>query len=111
MESVQTIPATPTSQPVPIALDAEGFLVDHRQWTPDVAEAFAAELGLALTAEHWKVLTFCREDFARQAQSPNVRRIAQLSGVPMKDLYRLFPKGPGKLAAKLAGLPKPKSCL
>lgn len=108
--TTQSNPAA-SSAPVAIAVDAEGYLVDARQWTPAVAEAIAEDVGLPLTPEHWKVLGFCREDFGRQGQSPNVRRIALLSGVPMKELYRLFPKGPGKLAARIAGLPKPKGCL
>lgn len=84
----------------------------NAQWTPELAGQLAREVGLTLTQEHWKVLTFCREDAATQGgQSPGLRRITQLSGVSMKDLYRLFPKGPGKLAARIAGLPKPKSCL
>jgi sulfur relay (sulfurtransferase) DsrC/TusE family protein len=58
------------------------------------------------------VITFCREDAAKNnGLSPGLRRISQLSGVSMKELYSLFPKGPGKLAARIAGLPKPKSCL
>jgi TusE/DsrC/DsvC family sulfur relay protein len=90
----------------------EGFLLDQGQWLPEVAEAIAAEVGVGpLTPEHWKVITFCREDAAKQGQSPGLRRISQLSGVDMKALYRLFPKGPGKLAARIAGLPKPKACL
>lgn len=111
MEAVTQSKPTSDPAPVTIAVDAEGYLLDAGQWSPEVAQAIAAEVGVALTQEHWKVLGFCREDFARQGQSPNVRRIGLLSGVPMKDLYRLFPKGPGKLAARIAGLPKPKSCL
>lgn len=95
-----------------VHLNEEGFFVDHAQWTPEIAESIAEELGLTLTPEHWKVITYCREDAARQGgASPGLRRIAQYSGVGMKDLYRLFPQGPGKLAARIAGLPKPKSCL
>lgn len=94
-----------------IETNDEGFLLDGAQWTPEVAEAIAAEVGLSLSPEHWKVITFCREDAARQGQSPGLRRITLQAGVGMKDLYRLFPKGPGKLAARVAGLPKPKSCL
>ncbi len=94
-----------------IDLNPEGFLVDAAQWTPEVASALASKAGIALTPEHWKVLTFCREDAARTGQSPGPRRITQASGVSMKELYALFPKGPGKLVAKLAGIPKPKSCL
>ncbi|MGZ8740144.1 MAG: TusE/DsrC/DsvC family sulfur relay protein, partial [Gaiellaceae bacterium] len=51
------------------------------------------------------------EDAARQGQSPGLRRIAKLSGVDMKELYQLFPKGPAKLAAKIGGIPKPRGCI
>ena len=96
----------------PIHFDAEGFLSAPGEWNPEIAEALAKEAGIALTPQHWKVITFCREDAARQnGLSPGLRRISQLSGVGMKELYALFPRGPGKLAARIAGLPKPKSCL
>jgi dissimilatory sulfite reductase related protein len=95
-----------------VDVNPEGFLLDSSQWSPAVAEAIAAEVGIApLTERHWKVITFCREDAAREGQSPGLRRIAKLSGVDMKELYRLFPQGPGKLAARVAGLPKPTSCV
>jgi tRNA 2-thiouridine synthesizing protein E len=96
----------------PVHLDAEGFLAPQAEWTPELADAIAKESGVALTPRHWQVITFCREDAARNnGLSPGLRRISQLSGVSMKELYALFPKGPGKLAARIAGLPKPKSCL
>jgi tRNA 2-thiouridine synthesizing protein E len=95
-----------------VHLDAEGFFATQAEWTPAMAEVLARENGIALTPPHWKVLTFCREDAAKNnGLSPGLRRISQLSGVGMKELYALFPKGPGKLAARIAGLPKPKSCL
>ncbi len=94
-----------------VNLDPEGFMTDSGQWVPEIGEALAADASLVLTPEHWRVITFCREDTAKTGQSPGLRRIAQLSGVNMKDLYRLFPKGPGKLAARIAGLPKPKACV
>jgi len=95
-----------------VDVNPEGFLLDSSQWTPEIAEEIAKEVGLGpLTERHWKVITFCREDAAREGQSPGLRRIAKLSGVETKELYQLFPKGPGKLAARLAGLPKPTSCV
>ena len=95
-----------------VQLNDEGFLVDSSQWTPEIAEAMAGDAGInPLTNRHWQVITFCREDAAKEGQPPGVRRIAQLSGVPMKELYALFPKGPGKLAAKISGLPKPQGCI
>ena len=95
-----------------VEITDEGFLTDSSQWTPDVGEAIASQVGVdSLTAEHWKVITFCRGDAAKEGQAPGLRRISKLSGVGTKDLYKLFPKGPGKLAARIAGLPKPTACV
>jgi TusE/DsrC/DsvC family sulfur relay protein len=95
-----------------VDVNAEGFLVNGAQWTPEVAEAIAGEAGIGpLTPDHWKVITFCREDAAREGQPPGLRRISKMSGVGTKQLYALFPKGPGKLAALVAGLPKPQGCV
>ena len=77
-----------------------------------MAQAIADELGLGpLSEQHWTVIGFCREDAARNGAVPGLRRIAKSSGVSMKELYKLFPKGPGKLAARVSGLPKPRSCV
>lgn len=93
-------------------LNDEGFLVDASQWTPEVAVEIAREVGIdPLTPRHWQVITFCREDAAREGTPPGLRRIAKLSGVETKELYQLFPRGPGKLAARIAGLPKPQGCV
>ena len=95
-----------------IETDEEGFLLDSSTWTPELGEEIARQVGVGRLGEkHWQVITFCREDAAQQGQSPGLRRISKLSGVTMKELYQLFPKGPGKLAARIAGLPKPKSCI
>lgn len=95
-----------------VDVNEEGFFLDSDQWSPEIAEAVAKEIGLgSLNEDHWKVISFCREDAARVGQPPGLRRISKLSGVGMKDLYRLFPKGPGKLAALVSGLPKPKGCI
>ena len=95
-----------------VEVNEEGFLVDSSTWTPEVAEAIAEEIGIApLRDKHWTVITFCREDAAREGQVPGLRRISKLSGVSTKELYELFPKGPGKLAARIAGLLKPQGCV
>ncbi|MEZ4410385.1 MAG: TusE/DsrC/DsvC family sulfur relay protein [Polyangiales bacterium] len=97
---------------VEVEVDAEGFMTHPEQWSREVGVAIAKEQGLgALTDAHWKVVDFVRGDTASQGQSPGPRRIVQGSGVSMKDLYALFPKGPGKLVARVAGVPKPKACL
>jgi tRNA 2-thiouridine synthesizing protein E len=80
-------------------------------WSREDGERTAAETGIALTPEHWKVIEFARTDFRETKQTPGLRRIVSSIGVPMKSLYEMFPKGPGKLIAKIGGLPPPKSCL
>ena len=95
-----------------VDVDAEGFLTDSNQWTKDVAQAIADQVGVgALNDEHWKVIDFMRKDYEAEGQSPGLRRITKQAGVSMKEIYALFPKGPGKKAAMVAGLPKPKSCI
>jgi tRNA 2-thiouridine synthesizing protein E len=95
-----------------VDVNDEGFLVNAAQWTREIAEELARESGIAaLTPRHWAVIEFCRTDTAREGAPPGLRRIAKLSGVETKELYQLFPKGPGKLAARIAGLPKPQGCV
>lgn len=95
-----------------VAMNEEGFLLDPATWTPEVAEALAIEEGIApLTDRHWQVIRFCRSDFETEGEPPTLRRITKLSGVPTKELYGLFPKGPAKKVSRLAGLGKPKGCI
>lgn len=95
-----------------VEVNEEGFLLDDKQWTREVAEAIAAEAGVGpLNEKHWEVIEFCRKDAEEQGTPPGLRRISKLSSANMKELYQLFPKGPGKLAAKISGLPKPQGCI
>jgi tRNA 2-thiouridine synthesizing protein E len=94
-----------------VSVDADGFMTDPQQWTPEIATVIAASVGLSLTERHWKVIEFCRRDAADKGEPPGLRRIAQGAEIPVKELYQLFPKGPGILAAKVSGLTKPKSCV
>lgn len=96
-----------------VDVDQDGYLADPSQWSPELADAIAQDVGLgSLTQRHWKVINFCRDDAEQHGgASPGLRRISKACGVPIKELYTLFPKGPGKLAALVAGLKKPKSCI
>ena len=89
----------------------EGFLVNASDWSPELAQEIAGAEGITLTEKHWDVIRFCRDDFEKTGEAPGVRRITKQSGVPTKEIYKLFPGGPGKLASKLSGLPKPTSCV
>ena len=52
-----------------------------------------------------------RTEFDEKGDAPSIRKLTKESGVSVKELYQLFPKGPAKKAAKIAGLPKPKGCI
>ena len=54
---------------------------------------------------------FMRDRYHQTGESPSLRPLSKASGVPIKELYQLFPKGPAKLAAKIAGVPKPRGCI
>jgi TusE/DsrC/DsvC family sulfur relay protein len=94
-----------------VPMTAEGYLLNAHDWTPELAQQLAAAEGIALTEEHWKVIEFCRQDYAARGEAPGIRRITKVGGIPTKQIYKLFPGGPGKLAARLSGLPKPTSCV
>jgi TusE/DsrC/DsvC family sulfur relay protein len=94
-----------------IEVDREGFLLNPDQWTPDVAVDLAAENGIELTEKHWQVIDFCRRSAAEKGASPTVRGITKGTGISTKEMYQLFPKGPGILSAKIAGLSKPRGCI
>jgi tRNA 2-thiouridine synthesizing protein E len=96
----------------PVDVDAEGFLTDPGQWNEQIAEAIAAANGIPeLTDRHWLVVRFMRERYLASGTAPSVRALGKESGVPIKELYQLFPKGPAKLAARVGGIPKPKGCI
>lgn len=92
-------------------VDAEGYLTRPEQWNRAIAEALAQELNLQLTDAHWKVIEFLQRDYRERGTVPGMRRLNKVGGFATKDLYALFPDGPIKKAALIAGLPKPASCV
>jgi TusE/DsrC/DsvC family sulfur relay protein len=103
---------TETLIPESVQRDAEGFLTDPNQWSEPLAEQIARENGVPeLTDRHWLVVRFMRERYLETGTAPSIRALGKESGVPVKELYQLFPKGPAKLAAKIGGIPKPQGCI
>jgi dissimilatory sulfite reductase related protein len=97
---------------VEVEVDAEGFLTDVEQWNMELAAEIARANGIPeLTERHWQVIEFMRERFLKTGSAPSIRSLGKESGVPVKELYQLFPKGPAKLAAKIGGIPKPHGCI
>ncbi|MGA9856515.1 MAG: TusE/DsrC/DsvC family sulfur relay protein [Solirubrobacteraceae bacterium] len=97
---------TPTTG---IPRDPEGFLLDPEQWTPEMGVEIAAENGIAeLTDRHWLVIDFMRRTYLERGSAPSTRTMGKASGAAIQELYALFPRGPAKMAAKIAGIPKPR---
>lgn len=95
-----------------LAIDADGNLVNNADWDEEIAKELAKEEGIGeLTEKHWKVINFMRKVYSETGDSPSIRKLTKESGVDTKELYSLFPKGPAKKAARIAGLPKPKGCI
>ena len=93
-------------------VDAEGFLRKPEQWNEEVGAEIAAGAGIAeLTPRHWQVIRFMRDAYLANGEAPTIRTLGKESGVPVKELYQLFPKGPAKLAAKIGGMSKPRGCI
>jgi TusE/DsrC/DsvC family sulfur relay protein len=95
----------------PVHVDAEGFLTDLQEWSEPLASALATLIGLELTDEHLRIVRLARDDFAAQGESPTLRRMSTVAGVPIKTLFTLFPQKPAKKIAYVAGLPKPRGCI
>jgi TusE/DsrC/DsvC family sulfur relay protein len=95
-----------------VNVDPEGFLADPADWSEELAAEIAADNGIPeLTERHWLVVRFMRDRYLATGTAPTIRSLGKESGVPIKELYELFAKGPAKLAAKIGGIPKPKGCI
>ena len=95
-----------------VDLNDEGFFEQPDQWDRDIAVEIARDEGIdTLTDRHWQVIDFMRSEYFEKGTGPTVRMLGKTSGVSVKELYQLFPKGPAKVAAKIAGIPKPRGCI
>jgi len=104
--------STATYAGAAVETDAEGFFADPEQWNEEMAPQIAAANGIgALTDRHWQVINFMRKSYLESGAAPSIRTLGKASGVPIKELYQLFPRGPAKLAAKIGGIPKPRGCI
>jgi len=103
---------TNETSPLTIELDEDGYLVDYTLWNEEIAAELAREEGIdPLTEEHMKVIYFMRAEFEAKGTAPSIRKLNKSNVVSTKDLYRLFPGGPAKKAARIAGLKKPQGCI
>lgn len=101
-----------------IATTEQGFLLDMNLWNEQLAEHLAELEGIELTDAHWEILHFIRQFYQEYKYLPNARVFSKAiknklgaEKASSRYLLKLFPAGPLKYSSKIAGLPKPPSCL
>lgn len=101
-----------------IEVDEDGYAVNLDDWTKEMADFMANQDGMTLTENHWEVINFLRDYYAKYQIAPMIKILVKEIGKVMgpekgntKYLYELFPDGPAKQACRYAGLPKPTGCV
>ncbi len=95
---------------VEVNVSEDGYLEDMSQWNEEIANEIASEIGIELTDKHFEVINYLREKTAAK-EALTIRKVGKSGIVDIKGLYKLFPKGPLKFSSKIAGIPKPTSCI
>jgi len=93
-----------------ISVNEEGYLTNFSQWTKEVGESIAKEANINLSPRHWEVIRYLQDEFKKDVPL-SIRKIGKSGVVNIKELYQLFPNAPLKTATKIAGIPKPASCI
>lgn len=102
--------AQKTYADVTVDVNDEGYFTDPSQWTKEVAQEIAKEEGLELTEKHFEMLEYLRKKQAAGEQL-TIRGINKSGIVDVKTFYQMFPGAPLKKSTKIAGIPKPTSCV
>ena len=95
---------------VTIEISDDGYFTDPSQWTKEIAAEIAKEEGLELTDKHYEMLDYLRNKQAAGEQL-TIRGINKSGVVDVKTFYQMFPGAPLKKSTKIAGIPKPTSCV
>jgi len=95
---------------VSVDVNDEGYLTDPSQWNEDIAAEIAIEEEIDLTDKHFEVIHFLRDKYIAGEQL-TIRKVGKSGITDIKGLYQLFPGGPLKKSSRIAGIPKPASCV
>ncbi len=93
-----------------ISVNEEGYLTNFSEWDKTVGEELAKEASIDLTPPHWSLLSYLQDEYKKEAPL-TIRKIGKSGVVDIKGFYQLFPNAPLKTASKIAGIPKPASCI
>jgi len=101
-----------------LATTGQGFLANLEDWNEKAAICLAEANHIRLTDAHWELIWFMRNYYQQYKHLPNARVFAKAIAKTLGEdkgnsryLLKLFPDGPLKYTCKLAGLPKPPTCL
>lgn len=93
-----------------IAVNEEGFLTNFTEWNKEIGESLAKEANIDLSPRHWQIINYIQDEFKKESPL-SIRKIGKSGVVDIKEFYALFPMAPLKTATKIAGVPKPASCI
>lgn len=93
-----------------LTVNEEGYLTDFTQWNQQIGTALAQEANITMTPRHWEVIAYLQGEFKNDVPL-SIRKIGKSNVVDIKEFYQLFPIAPLKTASKIAGIPKPVSCI
>jgi TusE/DsrC/DsvC family sulfur relay protein len=95
---------------ISVVCDDQGYLTDLNQWNREVGTEIASEEDIQMTDKHWEVIDFIQDQYRKEVPL-TIRKIGKSGVVSIKEFYQLFPNGPLKKASRIAGIPKPVSCI
>ncbi len=95
---------------IPVDVNEEGYMTNFSQWNKDIGNAMASEANISLSPRHWEVISYIQDEFRKEVPL-SIRKIGKSGVVDIKEFYALFPNAPLKTATKIAGIPKPASCI
>jgi len=93
-----------------VDVNEEGYFTNPAQWTKEIAAEIAKEMGITLTDKSYQILEFLRNRHA-SGEALTIRSVGKSGIIDIKEFYQLFPGGPLKYSSKIAGIPKPVSCV
>ena len=97
---------------IEIKINKDGFIQDPDLWNEEVACEFAKLDGTGeLSEKHWEIIYIIRNHWEETDLAPPVRKLCKITGLKLREIYDLFPRGPAKGACKIACLPKPDGCV
>ena len=93
-----------------VSVNEEGYMTDLNQWTREVALEIAEQEGVTMTDKNWEVIDWIQTQYRNEVPL-TIRKVGKSGVTDIKGFYALFPNGPLKKASKIAGIPKPASCI